>query len=226
MSEEEPEPLAKETARTLVNDGDVVVELQDEVDETFSQQLIEADRPVGQQQVLSALWEVFQMEINDPDDAYELAESVYGYVISAIDNRVQVLRELGASKELIRILNSLVIRYNDAAMDSYLSDAQGDNYWTDMDSELVIRGEAGAIGFNHQLDIGKSRRVQLSTSLESNMALVHRLLAEQARALDVFGVNTVEQLDPEQVEEIVELAQNIKQSADKYVEQVEEEGRG
>jgi hypothetical protein len=86
---------------------------------------------------------------------------------------------------------------------------QGSQFWSAIDTDLVLRAARDHPGLNHRISLGyDEEEMLLTTSISSNLQLVYYLLYQQNSALEHF--QTIGELDPEVVERIQEQIDELE----------------
>jgi hypothetical protein len=205
----------------IVENGEKILEVKQELDETLQEQLVAPEKRLDRESVLAGLEETFVLSA-DRETAEELAQAIYAYLIVSGQNRVDTLRDLGASEGLVKYLNSLSVKYNIDATDVYYSTRQGPKYWRSVRSEIVFREPDGTPGLNHRIRIGKENEIELTVSLDSNLSFIQRLLVEQQDAMGTLEHFGAQEITSEQLDQIEELVNEIRRNFEEGQEQTED----
>lgn len=161
--------------------------------------------------LISGLSTSLQFEIDDAEKANEVAESLYYFLIISTNDRWEEKIANGSADELLEFLNQLRQTYQMGVTGLYLENTQGKHYWTNIQTDFVIREPDERVGLNHSIRIADEKEIELTTSLSSNLALINSLLEKQNRAHEVFGAAALNEINEDAIDSIAQVVNDIQQ---------------
>ena len=205
----------------LITHKEKILNNQKEIEELLDEQFNKHPTGTTLSEATRAITKRLQLN-SDEETAINLASAL---VIILTTNDSRWLDELAQSDEhleLAKLLTQFVGKFNLQATKVSLEQSQGENFWSDINSDLVLRSENNTAGLNHYVEIAYEETVEISTDVGGNLEIVAYLLWQQHRAMSSFTETAVEQMDPETARQVRELADKIVQQYDEVAEQREQ----
>ncbi|WP_436911930.1 hypothetical protein [Halosimplex marinum] len=193
----------------VVEYEDELIKCEEVVDSALEENLKKASYPLTREDVVHGVEFALRSQLSSDSPSHELAHAIL-YVVSEGELSVyDHLSENGASNRLKTVISRLSSKYSSEAQMPAIREFQGNDYWHKLETDLVVR-DGENIGLNHHLGLRHDEIIEISTSLNSNLRLVGGLLERQTDAIDRFGEEAIEEINPRWVDMLIEDLEEIK----------------
>lgn len=155
--------------------------------------------------------------------AHELAHSLMYTISNFQPGMGDTLIEWGASDDLLELISRLKYKYGDQIDDPIYRDVQGENYWSRVSTDIVLRNKDNIPGLNHSITIGVDEEVKITTSLQSNLDLIGVLLGEEVDAIEQLGQQAAKNISLESIDGLREKLDQIEESVKEHHPEFEED---
>lgn len=198
--------------RTVVEYEKQILQLTDEIEQVLDEELNNHPSTASQEVVISSMSNILQRNISNKQDARGVSRALYEYLINQSEDFHQRLKNYNASEDLIDWLAMLNSKFMLQAMDVYLTEAQGGDYFLEIDSDLVIRSPYNTTGLNHRIRVGYNKEYEISVDPQSNLRLINQLLREQIRISETFGESATARMNEDTIEEIASRVSKLNET--------------
>lgn len=215
--EEESEVSSEEfTARFLAEYEDEIIECSDIIDTSLQENLINTSYPVNRESVIYGVETGLTSQV-DSDTAHHLAHHLLHFITSATNSEIlEKVEEQEVSEKLLNLLKEWILKYNIEAGEPNYREYQGRNFWRDIRTDLVLRGDDEVPGLNHNFIIADEKEVEITVSLQSNLAIVEHLLSEYKRTIERFEEEAVQEVPQGQINNIKDNIREIESLRGSY----------
>lgn len=197
----------------ISSNEEVILKNQDIIDTAIEENTENATRMLNPEDLIFGVQVAVSPYIDD-DDAHELGHAILHVVTNYNPESSEKLRKLDVSDGLIDFFKEISMKYAEESSIPLYRATQGENYYTSVDTDLVLRGFSSRPGIDYNFTIRHSEEFKLTVSLNSNLNLIGLLIYEHSRALEEFGGDAIEYINSG-------LLDQIKQDFDELVEEVE-----
>lgn len=188
MSSNDDSVIEDENIIQLIENQNKIIDSEKLIDDSLSKNLDIGDPNRSRSDIIYAVELALSGRCGDLEiDAYRLAHN-FLYTISAFEpHMIEDLLDNGAREELVEILSKFKYRYERELDDPAYRAIQGDNYWSRVSTDMVLRDDGNHPGLNHSITINNYDEVEITTSLQSNLDLIGVLLSGEINAIEEFG---------------------------------------
>ena len=221
MSESSQNTYIEDALETIANYESDISPHCELIKDILQEQLKESDLDKSKQAITRPISDVLYASTEDRDVSDEIAGAIFGYLLVKPDNNYKILKDSGLSKEMTEYLYTIKLRYQTDILRIYLSNRQGKEYWTNIEGDYVYRPSSNTIGIDYTIEKHYSEFIEITTSVESNLELILRLLEEEKGAIRYFGRLASEQINQQTIDDIESSIEDIKQD----LKEIEEENK-
>lgn len=160
-----------------------------------------------------------EREIDYSEAKRHLAEPVASAIINPIIREdvpsVQINQESETAHEATKLVRELGINYGKDLRQSRIREVQGSDYWREINSDFVLRGSNNYPGIDYRLQKAEET-VEISTDAAGGIALSKFILQDIIEISESFGVDAITGVSKEEVGDIIEEAEEIKEKLEEY----------
>ena len=146
---------------------------------------------------------VLYQELSE-QERQDVSSAIINYLAGVGTENIELLREEEVSEDLQSFLTDMGIEHGPKLSQLGNRDRQGNNFWSSVETDLVVRPTNDEPGFAHRIIIGYEDEVQIDTDIDSNLRLARYLIRQQARAINALGQQATSRMDPEVVEDTLQ----------------------
>jgi len=132
----------------------------------------------------------FVIDSNAEEDQVEEAIGVFLRCVISAQHLKNELIEYGLDKEVVQLIVDLFLNYSDGIERVSQRNYQGKRWWSDINSEIVIRGTE--VGFTHQFTIDQKDEIEITTNMSSSLEIVNHILRQHNQVIENFGEAALE----------------------------------
>lgn len=207
--------------RELGQYEDEILSHRDLIDTALKEQLDEHPTISDSETLIRGLSLLLEPQL-DQEVAYEVGSNLYSFLVLTSGIGREEFDRTDVSREFFKFLQELRVKHQLGAQKIHFTARQGENYWSNMETDFVFRQPDDEIGMNHTLGVGHEKKFELTTNLNSNLQIAAYFLEQQERAQELFSLVAANQIDKDTLDQLVEMVEELQRKVEKAEEEMNE----